>query len=217
MRDVVGQNDVASIHEVISRRFRRLQSENEGTAGVTDEAAEVTASGPRDENGRPRRFAYPPQLVVVDGGPAQVNAAQRALDELGIVDVAVVGLAKRLEEVWQPGDENPVVLPRTSEALYLLQRLRDEAHRFAIGFHRQRRSKSMTTSALDAVPGLGEVRRKALMKQFGSLKRLRAASEAEVATVPGIGPVLAAQVVAALAAQDAAPAAVNTATGELLE
>jgi len=217
MRDVVGQNDVASIHEVISRRFRRLQSENEGTAGVTDEAAEVTASGPRDENGRPRRFAYPPQLVVVDGGPAQVNAAQRALDELGIVDVAVVGLAKRLEEVWQPGDENPVVLPRTSEALYLLQRLRDEAHRFAIGFHRQRRSKSMTTSALDAVPGLGEVRRKALMKQFGSLKRLRAASETEIATVPGIGPVLAAQVVAALAAQDAAPAAVNTATGELLE
>ncbi|MFZ0323169.1 MAG: helix-hairpin-helix domain-containing protein, partial [Actinomycetes bacterium] len=178
---------------------------------------EGVADSARDESGRPRRFAYPPQLVVVDGGPAQVNAAQRAMGELGIVDVAVVGLAKRLEEVWLPGDENPVILPRTSEALYLLQRLRDEAHSFAISFHRQRRSRSMTSSALDDVPGLGEVRRKALMRHFGSLKRLRAASADEILAVPGVGPKLAAQIVAALAEDKTSSPALNTATGELVD
>ena len=147
---------------------------------------------------RPARFAYRPNLVVVDGGLPQVNAAARALEDVGVVDVAVVGLAKRLEEVWVPGEEYPVVLPRTSEGLYLLQRLRDEAHRFAITFHRQRRSKAMTTSQLDGIPGLGEKRRKALLKAFGSVKRIRAASVDELAAVPGIGPALAAVVAAQL-------------------
>ena len=115
-------------------------------------------------------------MLVVDGGQPQVNAAAAALTEIGVVDVTVVGLAKRLEEVWLPGDDEPVILPRTSEALYLLQRLRDEAHRFAITYHREKRSKSMTVSALDGVPGLGRTRRAALLKHFGSVAKLRAAS-----------------------------------------
>ncbi len=125
--------------------------------------------------GRPRRFAYPPNLYVVDGGAPQVAAAAEVLDELGITDVAVIGLAKRLEEVWVPGEEDPVILPRTSESLYLLQRIRDEAHRFAITFHRSKRSRRMTASALDAVKGLGETRRTALVTHFGSVARLREA------------------------------------------
>nr|BFE75165.1 hypothetical protein GCM10020092_084660 [Actinoplanes digitatis] len=137
--------------------------------------------------GRPRRFAYPPNLVVVDGGQPQVNAVAAVLSDLGITDVALCGLAKRLEEVWLPGEDYPVILPRTSESLYLLQRVRDEAHRFAITFHRQRRSKRMTASALDEIPGLGETRRKALLRHFGSLKRLGQASLEEIAEVPGIG------------------------------
>jgi len=169
------------------------------------------------DTGRPRKFAYAPNLVVVDGGAPQVAAAQRALDELGVDDVALCGLAKRLEEVWLPGEAYPVVMPRTSEGLYLLQRVRDEAHRFAITHHRGRRSRSMTASALDGIPGLGETRRKALLKQFGSLKRLRAASAAEIATVPGVGPRTAAAVVAALATGADVPAGVDMATGEVLD
>ncbi|MFB9318461.1 excinuclease ABC subunit UvrC [Cryptosporangium minutisporangium] len=156
--------------------------------------------------GRPRKFAYPPNLVVVDGGAPQVAAAARVLAELGIDDVALCGLAKRLEEVWLPGDDFPLVLPRTSEGLYLLQRVRDEAHRFAITYHRQKRSKRMTESALDDVPGLGEARRKALLRQFGSLKRLRQASADELVTVPGIGRRTAEAIVAALAG-DVSPGA----------
>jgi excinuclease ABC subunit C len=144
-----------------------------------------------------------------------VAAAARALAELGIDDVALCGLAKRLEEVWLPGDDHPVVLPRTSEGLYLLQRVRDEAHRFAITHHRQRRSKAMTTSVLDEVPGLGPARQKALLRAFGSVKRLRAASVDEVASVQGIGPQLAAAVVGALAAQSP-EVAVDTSTGEII-
>ncbi len=151
--------------------------------------------------GRPRKFAYPPQLVIVDGGSPQADAAGRVLAELGIDDVAVCGLAKAREEVWLPGQEFPVVLSRASEGLYLLQRIRDEAHRFAITYHRSRRSKRMTTSALDAIPGLGEHRRKVLLKHFGSLKRLRAASIEEIATAPGIGRRTAEAVAAALAEQ----------------
>ncbi len=139
------------------------------------------------DTGRPRKFAYPPQLVVVDGGPPQVAAAAGRWPSSASTTWPCVGLAKRLEEVWLPGTEHPVILPRTSEGLYLLQRVRDEAHRFAITFHRQRRSKTMTASALDWVPGLGETRRKALLRHFGSLKRVRAASAAEIAEVPGIG------------------------------
>jgi excinuclease ABC subunit C len=150
------------------------------------------------ETGRPRKFAYTPGLVVVDGGPPQVAAAQRALDELGIDDIAVCGLAKRLEEVWLPSEEDPVILPRTSEGLYLLQRVRDEAHRFAITFHRAKRSKSMTMSELDDVPGLGPARRTALLKHFGSLQRLRQATPEQIAEVPGIGLRTAETILAAL-------------------
>jgi len=146
----------------------------------------------------PKKFAYPPNLVVVDGGPLQADAAARALAELGIDDVAVCGLAKRLEEVWQPGQEYPVILPRSSEGLYLLQRVRDEAHRFAINYHRQKRGKAATTSALDGVPGLGPARRATLLKHFGSVRKLRAASPEEIAEVPGIGPKLAVTIAAAL-------------------
>ncbi|MCY1138793.1 excinuclease ABC subunit UvrC [Actinoplanes sp. Pm04-4] len=153
--------------------------------------------------GRPRRFAYPPQLVVVDGGQPQVNAVAAVLSDLGITDVALCGLAKRLEEVWLPGEDFPVILPRTSEALYLLQRVRDEAHRFAITFHRQRRSKRMTTSALDNVPGLGETRRKALLRHFGSLKRVAAATPEEITEIPGIGRRTAEALLAALNPPDA--------------
>src|SRR5205807_4610590 len=134
-----------------------LAGPGEAAAPGDDPAARLT-----DEDGRPKRFAYPPQLVVVDGGAPQVAAARRAMDELGIDDVAVCGLAKRLEEVWLPGEDSPVILPRTSEGLYLLQRVRDEAHRFAITYHRSKRSKALTTSELDDVPGLGPTRRTAL-------------------------------------------------------
>ena len=138
------------------------------------------------------------------------------LDELGVDDVAVVGLAKRLEEVWVPGDDHPVILARNSEALYLLQRLRDEAHRFANTFHRERRSKSMTRSALDGIPGLGEARRKALLARFGSVKRVRAATADELAEVPGIGPALAQRIAVELAGRTTEPA-VNLTTGEVLD
>ncbi|MEE2046902.1 helix-hairpin-helix domain-containing protein, partial [Nocardiopsis tropica] len=141
-----------------------------------------------DDEPSPGKFAYPPNLVVVDGARPQAEAARRALDELGIEDVAVCGLAKRLEEVWLPGDEDPVILPRTGEGLYLLQRLRDEAHRFAIAYHRQKRAKALTGSSLDELPGLGPARRSALIKEFGSVKRLASASAEEIANVPGIGP-----------------------------
>ncbi len=173
-----GTDDTAAMAEVVRRRFARHLREEQDRRNEQGVAA---------EEGRPRRFAYPPNLLVVDGGAPQVAAAARSLDELGVVDVAVCGLAKRMEEVWLPGEDDPVILPRTSEALYLLQRVRDEAHRFAITYHRQKRSTSMLVSMLDDVPGLGETRRKALIKQFGSLKRLRAASVEELMAVPGIG------------------------------
>jgi excinuclease ABC subunit C len=177
---------------VLRRRFTRyLES---AAAGVlSDEGTPIDPT-----TGKPRKFAYPPQLVVVDGGEPQVNAAAQVLADLGVTDIALCGLAKRLEEVWLPGDAFPVILPRTSEGLYLLQRVRDEAHRFAITYHRQRRSKRMTTSALDAVPGLGEARRKALLAKFGSVKRLAAATPEEIATVPGIGRRTAEAIAAAL-------------------
>ncbi len=209
-----GQNDVAAMHEVITRRFTHHLRALERQA----EEGHDPAGGPIDpETGRPRRFAYAPSLVVVDGGPPQVAAARRAMEELGVTDVALCGLAKRLEEVWLPDEEDPVILPRTSEGLYLLQRIRDEAHRFAISHHRRRRSKSMVESLLDPVPGLGETRRKALMRHFGSLKRLRAATVEEIREVPGIGPATAESIVAALHDGESPAPAVNTATGEILE
>jgi len=192
-------DDVSAISEVMRRRFARyLQSRDA-------DADDPGRPGIDPVTGRPRKFAYPPNLVVVDGGAPQVNAAAAVLRVLSVDDVAVCGLAKRLEEVWQPEEAFPVILPRASEGLYLLQRVRDEAHRFAITFHRQRRSKRMTASALDGVAGLGEVRRKALLRQFGSLKRLAAATVAEIAEVPGIGRRTAEAIAAAVAPADSRP------------
>ncbi|GGQ72877.1 excinuclease ABC subunit UvrC [Kitasatospora griseola] len=209
-----GQDDVRSMHEVITRRFRRYLQEREQTGewAVPEEGEPLI-----DETGRPKRFAYPPQLLVVDGGQPQVAAAKRALDELGMDDIAVCGLAKRLEEVWLPGEDDPVVLPRSSEGLYLLQRVRDEAHRFAITYQRSKRAKRLTAGELDSVPGLGETRRRALLKHFGSLKKLRAATVDELCEVPGIGRRTAETVAAALASRTPAAFAVNTATGEIIE
>ena len=195
-----GSDDISAIHEVILRRFRRYLAEREKT-GELDTLGDPAAAEPPDVSEQ-KKFAYPPNLVVVDGGPLQAAAAARALAELGIDDVAVCGLAKRLEEVWLPGQEYPVILPRSSEGLYLLQRVRDEAHRFAIAYHRQKRSKAATTSALDDVPGLGPARRATLLKHFGSVRKLRAASMEEIAAVPGIGPKLAATIAAALGTND---------------
>ncbi|MFF2961435.1 excinuclease ABC subunit UvrC [Streptomyces sp. NPDC057963] len=189
------------------------------TVSVPESSPDPEAE-PREDDGRPKRFAYPPQLVVVDGGQPQVAAAKRALDELGIDDIAVCGLAKRLEEVWLPDDDDPVILPRSSEGLYLLQRVRDEAHRFAITYQRAKRAKRIRSSPLDAVAGLGETRKQALIKHFGSVKKLKQATIDEICEVPGIGRRTAESVVAALAsAAPAAPAApaVNTATGEIIE
>ncbi len=211
------RDDTAAMHEVITRRFRRYLAERSDSRDLEletgeDDDGQPLRSGPIDEvTGKPVRFAYPPNLVVVDGGPPQVAAAAAAMAELGIDDVALVGLAKRLEEVWLPGEEYPVILQRSSEGLYLLQRLRDEAHRFAITAHRKRRSKGMTTSVLDGVPGLGPARQAALLRHFGSVKRLRAASAEEIASVQGMGDRTAAAVVAALAGSGGAePEPVST-------
>jgi excinuclease ABC subunit C len=165
----VGQDDVANMGEVVRRRFTRYLSE--GTKPV-DPAHQ--------------RFAYPPNLVVIDGGKGQLNRAVEVLDELGVSDVAVVALAKRMEEVYLPGRSEPVVIPRGAEALYLLQQIRDEAHRFALDYHRLRRGKKMTRSALDGIPGLGDMRRKKLLRHFGSVRRIRAATVEELRDVPGI-------------------------------
>jgi excinuclease ABC subunit C len=211
IKGFAGQDDVASIHEVITRRFRRYVEERIETGDLDDspDAEEDPGLSPIDPvTGRPRRFAYPPQLVVVDGGPPQVAAAAAAMRGLGVDDVALCGLAKRLEEVWLPDDADPVILPRTSEALYLLQRVRDEAHRFAITYHRQKRSASMTQS--------GETRRKAVLRHFGSVKRLRAATVEEIAEVPGVGRRTAEAVHAALAGTAPVPA-VDPSTGEIVE
>ncbi|WP_367040686.1 excinuclease ABC subunit UvrC [Streptomyces sp. Je 1-332] len=223
-----GQDDVRSMHEVLTRRFRRYLSDKQQTgewdpketgAESGDVGGEVSAetNSLTEEDGRPKRFAYPPQLVVVDGGQPQVAAAQRALDELGIDDIAVCGLAKRLEEVWVPGDDDPVILPRTSEGLYLLQRVRDEAHRFAITYQRAKRAKRFKAGPLDAVPGLGDARKQALIKHFGSVKRLRSATIDQICEIPGIGRKTAEVIVAALAGAVPAGPAVNTATGEIIE
>lgn len=288
IKGFAGQDDVRSVHEVITRRFRRYLAEKErtgewtdgedtapgtpgqpesatapdpgaagpfGTAqGGTDQVGTVPAAtatvGPEavptapldpnaaptttvapdaapdetdtlsayaEEDGRPKRFAYPPQLVVVDGGRPQVAAAQRALDELGIDDIAVCGLAKRLEEVWLPGEDDPVVLPRSSEGLYLLQRVRDEAHRFAITYQRAKRAKRFRSGPLDDVPGLGESRKQALIKHFGSVKKLRSATIDQICEVPGVGRKTAETIAVALAQAAPAAPAVNTATGEIME
>lgn len=262
IKGFAGQDDVRSMHEVITRRFKRYLAEKErtgewadgsgtddsltgdsgtdhsfaggsGTNGSLTEGTGINGSLPdggsvvtdadvitgslKDDDGRPKKFAYPPQLVVVDGGQPQVAAARRALDELGIDDIAVCGLAKRLEEVWVPGEDDPVVLPRTSEGLYLLQRVRDEAHRFAITYQRTKRAKRFRAGPLDDVPGLGETRKQALIKHFGSVKKLRSATIEQIQEVPGIGRKTAETIAVALAQAAPAAPAVNTATGEIIE
>jgi len=198
IRDAAGEgrsDDVASIAEVTRRRFYRHLHDTQDLKGLAAQDDVAASAAPP---GKSRKFAYPPNLFVVDGGAPQVNAAQAALDELGITDVAVIGLAKRLEEVWVPSEPDPIIMPRNSEGLYLLQRVRDEAHRFAITYHRSKRSKRMTASALDSVRGLGEHRRKALVTHFGSLARLKQASVDEITAVPGIGVATARAVLEAL-------------------
>jgi excinuclease ABC subunit C len=219
-------DDTAAMHDVLTRRFRHyLQDKSaqvdesvlasDGLEPDADSAVlDTTTPAPK------ARFAYPPNLVVVDGGQPQVNAAARALKDLGIDDVYVVGLAKRLEEVWLPDSDFPVILPRTSQGLYLLQRIRDEAHRFAITFHRQKRGKAMTVSALDAVPGLGASKRKALLAHFGSVKGVKAATVEELSQAKGIGPALASAIVNHFAAdgpEAVAVPAINMTTGEIIE
>ena len=188
------RDDTASMYDVITRRFKRHLAQRAERAEAPAHSGEIDASTPE-----PQTFAYPPNLVLVDGGPPQVAAASAALSDLGITDVYVAGIAKRLEELWLPDDDYPVVLPRTSEALYLVQRIRDEAHRFAITFHRSKRGKAMVASALDEIPGLGEVKRAALVKHFGSVAQIKQATEEELTQVPGIGPALAQKIMAALA------------------
>lgn len=207
VRGYDGSDDVSAIREVITRRFRRYLEEREesgeldllGDPEATDDQQQDQAAAGQPVVTPQRKFAYPPNLVVVDGGAPQVAAAAAALADLGIDDVSVCGLAKRLEEVWLPGQQYPVIMSRTSEGLYLLQRVRDEAHRFAITYHRAKRGKAALGSALDEVPGLGPSRRAALLKAFGSVKAVSSASPEEIAAaVPGIGPKLAETVVAAL-------------------
>jgi excinuclease ABC subunit C len=203
--DEAGFDDTRAMHHVITRRFKRYLDEKD------IDIAEATSQG-----GQRPKFAYPPQLVVVDGGKPQVNAAAKALQELGITDVPICGLAKRLEEVWLPNSSEPVIFPRHSEALYLLQKLRDEAHRFAINFHRSKRSKVMLESLLDEVPGLGEIRRKSLLTHFGSVSALKAATIDELAVVPGIGKKMAKTIIDQINSQDL-PLNIDMQTGEILD
>lgn len=198
-------DDTRAMHHVITRRFKRYLAEKDL------DLAEIELSG----GARPK-FAYPPQLVIVDGGKGQVNAAARAFAELGITNIALVGLAKRLEEIWFADQSYPVVLDRHSEALYLVQRIRDEAHRFAVTFHRSKRSKLMLESLLDEISNLGEVRRAVLLENFGSIAALSKASLEEIAALPGIGPKSAESIVAGLA-NSASSYFVDTSTGEIIE
>jgi excinuclease ABC subunit C len=205
INDDAGFDDTRAIHHVITRRFKRYLAEKD----IDNLQAEI------DGAGRPR-FAYPPQLVIVDGGKGQVNAAARAFDELGIKDVVLVGLAKRLEEVYLPHTSEPIIFPRHSEALYLFQRIRDEAHRFAITFHRSKRSKMMLESLLDEIPGLGEVRRKALLEVFGSVTALKKAELGQLAAVPGIGEKMAEIIFSTISSAEKSEH-VDTETGEILD
>jgi excinuclease ABC subunit C len=203
--DDAGFDDTRAMHHVITRRFKRYLDEKD------IDVAEATAQGAS----RPK-FAYPPQLVVVDGGKPQVNAAAKALRELGITDIALCGLAKRLEEVWLPNNSEPIIFPRHSEALYLLQKVRDEAHRFAINFHRSKRSKVMLESLLDQISGLGEVRRKSLLTHFGSVTALKSATLSELSAVPGIGEKMARTIIDQIKNQ-AEQVSIDMQSGEILD
>ncbi|CAB4837523.1 MAG: excinuclease ABC subunit UvrC [Actinobacteria bacterium] len=202
--DDAGFDDTRAMHHVLTRRLKRYLAEREID---NSEVAELGGARPK--------FAYPPQLIVVDGGAPQVAAAAKALAELGISDISLCGLAKRLEEVWLPESKEPIIFPRHSEGLYLLQRIRDEAHRFAITFHRSKRSKVMLESLLDDIPKLGESRRAALLDKFGSVTAIRKATVTEISTVPGIGSNIAELIVAHLASESASNAQINMETGEI--
>jgi len=201
-------DDTRAMHQVITRRLKRLLADRKV------DQSEVNESG-----GRLGKFSYPPQLIVVDGGAPQVAAAARALEELGVTDIALCGLAKRLEEVWLPHSQDPLILPRTSEGMYLLQRIRDEAHRFAITFHRSRRSKVMLESVLDEIEQLGHIRRAALLDRFGSVGAIRKASVAEIAATPGIGEKIASIIWNHLShmGESAVIGGVDMQTGEILD
>ena len=201
-------DDTRAMHQVITRRLKRLLADRKV------DQSEVNESG-----GRLGKFSYPPQLIVVDGGAPQVAAAARALAELGVTDIALCGLAKRLEEVWVPHSPDPLILPRTSEGMYLLQRIRDEAHRFAITFHRSRRSKVMLESVLDQIEQLGHIRRAALLDRFGSVGAIRKASVAEIAATPGIGEKIASIIWNHLShmGESAVIGGVDMQTGEILD
>ena len=201
-------DDTRAMHQVITRRLKRFLADRN-----------VDQSEVKDSGGRLSKFSYPPQLIVVDGGAPQVAAAARALQELGITDIALCGLAKRLEEVWLPHNQDPLILPRTSEGMYLLQRIRDEAHRFAITFHRSRRSKVMLESVLDEIEQLGHIRRAALLDRFGSVSAIRKASIAEIAATPGIGEKIASIIWSHLSHMGEAThtGGVDMQTGEILE
>ena len=201
-------DDTRAMHQVITRRLKRFLADRN-----------VDQSEVKDSGGRLGKFSYPPQLIVVDGGAPQVAAAARALEELGITDIALCGLAKRLEEVWLPHNHDPLILPRTSEGMYLLQRIRDEAHRFAITFHRSRRSKVMLESVLDEIEQLGHIRRAALLDRFGSVSAIRKASLVEIAATPGIGEKIASIIWNHLShmGESAASGGVDMQTGEILE
>ena len=201
-------DDTRAMHQVITRRLKRLLADRKV------DQSEVNESG-----GRLGKFSYPPQLIVVDGGAPQVTAAARALEELGVTDIALCGLAKRLEEVWLPHNHDPLILPRTSEGMYLLQRIRDEAHRFAITFHRSRRSKVMLESVLDEIEQLGHIRRAALLDRFGSVSAIRKASIAEIAATPGIGEKIASIIWNHLShmGESAVIGGVDMQTGEILD
>ncbi|KAB1503682.1 excinuclease ABC subunit UvrC [Corynebacterium sp. 320] len=223
IRDAAGDghsDDVASIAEVVRRRFARHHADSTSVP-LGDEAGDLLegeeelgpASGDNTDEQAARKFAYPPQLFIVDGGQPQVNAAAAVLEELGVMDVFLVGIAKRLEELWVPGEEYPVIVARNSQALYLVQQIRDEAHRFAITFHRQQRSARMRRSVLDDIPGLGPQRRAQLVKAFGSVAKVKSASVDDICAVPGFGPALATAIVEAL--QDTgAPSAEKTAPSD---
>ena len=183
-------DDTDSMYQVLRRRLAYLDRPEEPEV-IDPTTEEIVAEDLGEATVRRKpRFAYPPQLLLVDGGQPQVEAAARALRDAGHTEIAVCGIAKRLEEIWLPGDDFPVILPRTSEALYLLQRLRDEAHRFAITHQRKRRRNDIT-SVLAEVPGLGASRIKVLLKHFGSVAALRKADPGQIEEVQGIGPVLA--------------------------
>ncbi|MBC7463249.1 MAG: excinuclease ABC subunit UvrC [Actinobacteria bacterium] len=197
-------DDTRAINQVISRRIKRLMNERE-----------IDGHALHESGGARNKFSYPPQLIVVDGGAPQVSAAYQALTDAGATDIPLCGLAKRLEEVWLPNTSDPLILPRSSEGLYLLQRIRDEAHRFAIAFHRSRRSRVMLESLLDEIPQLGEVRRAALLNKFGSVASIRKSSAEEIAKIPGIGPTIAEDIVEYLA-RSSAPS-FDAQTGEITD